>query len=49
MVELTERQALSRPRTGGHARNARSLGIAVALDHFGTGHSGLSQFVGLTT
>ena len=46
VVELTERQALTnlgRAAIG----NARSLGVAVAMDDFGTGHSGLSQIVGL--
>jgi EAL domain-containing protein (putative c-di-GMP-specific phosphodiesterase class I) len=46
VVELTERQALTEL---GRASidTARSLGVSVALDAFGTGHSGLSQFVGL--
>jgi EAL domain-containing protein (putative c-di-GMP-specific phosphodiesterase class I) len=46
VVELTERQALT---DLGRASidTARSLGVAVAVDDFGTGHSGLSQFVGL--
>lgn len=46
VVELTERQALT---DLGRASidTARALGIAVAVDDFGTGHSGLSQFVGL--
>jgi EAL domain-containing protein (putative c-di-GMP-specific phosphodiesterase class I) len=46
VVELTERQALS---TLGRAavRLAREAGIAVAVDDFGTGHSGLAQIVGL--
>ena len=46
VVELTERQALSELGRSATA-TARSLGIAVAVDDFGTGHSGLSQFVGL--
>lgn len=46
VVELTERQALTElGRSSIDA--ARSLGVAVAVDDFGTGHSGLSQFVGL--
>lgn len=46
VVELTERQALS---SLGRAavRLAREAGIAVAVDDFGTGHSGLAQIVGL--
>jgi EAL domain-containing protein (putative c-di-GMP-specific phosphodiesterase class I) len=46
VVELTERQALSELGRAATA-TARALGIAVAVDDFGTGHSGLSQFVGL--
>ncbi len=46
MVELTERQALT-DLGRSSIDNARSLGIAVAVDDFGTGHSGLSQIVGL--
>ncbi len=46
VVELTEGQALS--ELGRSSIDvARSLGITVAVDDFGTGHSGLSQFVGL--
>jgi len=46
VVELTERQALS--DEGREAvRVAREAGIAVAVDDFGTGHSGLAQIVGL--
>jgi c-di-GMP phosphodiesterase len=46
VVELTERQALS--DEGREAvRLAREAGIAVAVDDFGTGHSGLAQIVGL--
>jgi EAL domain-containing protein (putative c-di-GMP-specific phosphodiesterase class I) len=46
VVEQTERQALS---SLGRAavRLAREAGIAVAVDDFGTGHSGLAQIVGL--
>lgn len=46
VVELTERQALT-DLGRSSIETARSLGIAVALDDFGSGHSGLSQFVGL--
>ncbi len=46
VVELTERQALTEVGRAATA-TARALGIAVAVDDFGTGHSGLSQFVGL--
>jgi EAL domain-containing protein (putative c-di-GMP-specific phosphodiesterase class I) len=46
VVELTERQALTDLGRAATA-TARSLGIVVAVDDFGTGHSGLSQFVGL--
>lgn len=46
VVELTERQALT-DLGRSSIEAARSLGIAVALDDFGSGHSGLSQFVGL--
>ena len=46
VIELTERQALSdEGRTA--VRLAREAGIAVAVDDFGTGHSGLAQIVGL--
>lgn len=46
MMELTERQALT--ELGRSSIDyARSIGIAVAVDDFGTGHSGLSQIVGL--
>lgn len=46
VVELTERQALS--ELGRSAiETARSMGISVAVDDFGTGHSGLAQIVGL--
>ena len=46
VVELTERQALT--DLGRSAIDAaRALGVSVAVDDFGTGHSGLSQFVGL--
>jgi EAL domain-containing protein (putative c-di-GMP-specific phosphodiesterase class I) len=46
VAELTERQALTDLGRAAIA-NARSLGVAVAMDDFGTGHSGLSQIVGL--
>jgi EAL domain-containing protein (putative c-di-GMP-specific phosphodiesterase class I) len=46
VAELTERQALTDLGRAAIA-NARSLGVAVALDDFGIGHSGLSQIVGL--
>lgn len=46
VCELTERQALTDVgRTALDA--ARELGIRVAVDDFGTGHSGLAQIVGL--
>jgi EAL domain-containing protein (putative c-di-GMP-specific phosphodiesterase class I) len=46
VCELTERQALTDVgRTALEA--ARQLGIRVAVDDFGTGHSGLAQIVGL--
>jgi EAL domain-containing protein (putative c-di-GMP-specific phosphodiesterase class I) len=46
VVELTERQVLSDlGRTA--IDTARSIGIRVAVDDFGTGHSGLAQIVGL--
>jgi sensor c-di-GMP phosphodiesterase-like protein len=45
-VELTERQALT--DLGRAAIDAaRSMGVRVAVDDFGTGHSGLAQIVGL--
>jgi sensor c-di-GMP phosphodiesterase-like protein len=44
--ELTERQVLT--KTGRAAlEQARQYGIRVAVDDFGTGHSGLAQIVGL--
>ncbi|HSH07096.1 MAG TPA: EAL domain-containing protein [Burkholderiales bacterium] len=46
VVELTERQALSDEGRAA-VRLAREAGIAVAVDDFGTGHSGLAQIVGL--
>ena len=46
VVELTERQALS-PLGRAAVRLAREAGIAVAVDDFGTGHSGLAQIAGL--
>jgi EAL domain-containing protein (putative c-di-GMP-specific phosphodiesterase class I) len=46
VIELTERQALSREGRIAVQR-ARETGIAVAVDDFGTGHSGLAQIVGL--
>jgi EAL domain-containing protein (putative c-di-GMP-specific phosphodiesterase class I) len=46
VVELTERQALSDEGRAA-VRAAREAGIAVAVDDFGTGHSGLAQIVGL--
>lgn len=46
VCELTERQVLS--ETGRAALDtARQFGIRVAVDDFGTGHSGLAQIVGL--
>lgn len=46
VCELTERQVLS--ETGRKALDtARQFGIRVAVDDFGTGHSGLAQIVGL--
>jgi sensor c-di-GMP phosphodiesterase-like protein len=46
VIELTERQALSAEGRAA-VRFAREAGIAVAVDDFGTGHSGLAQIVGL--
>lgn len=46
VVELTERQALSEEGRAA-VQLAREAGIAVAVDDFGTGHSGLAQIVGL--
>lgn len=46
VVEVTERQALD--EIGRRAlENARRVGMRVAVDDFGTGHSGLLQIVGL--
>ena len=46
VVEMTERQALSEEGRAA-VQAAREAGIAVAVDDFGTGHSGLAQIVGL--
>jgi sensor c-di-GMP phosphodiesterase-like protein len=46
VIEVTERQALT--EIGRNALdNARRVGIRVAVDDFGTGHSGLLQIVGM--
>ncbi len=46
VCELTERQVLTETGRTALAR-ARKEGIRVAVDDFGTGHSGLAQIVGL--
>ncbi len=46
VIELTERQALSAEGRAA-VQFTREAGIAVAVDDFGTGHSGLAQIVGL--
>lgn len=47
LCEVTERQALT---DSGRAamETARALGVRVAMDDFGTGHSGLGQLLGMT-
>jgi len=46
VCEITERQALT---DAGRAAltHARDMGIRIAMDDFGTGHSGLKQLIGL--
>ncbi|MGE5303503.1 MAG: EAL domain-containing protein [Alphaproteobacteria bacterium] len=46
VCEVTERQALTSVGRSALER-ARQLGMSVAVDDFGTGHSGLMQIVGL--
>ena len=46
VCELTERQVLSETGRAALAQ-ARDFGIRIAVDDFGTGHSGLAQIVGL--
>jgi len=46
VVEVTERQALTDAGRVALAE-ARELGMRVAVDDFGTGHSGLTQLLGL--
>jgi sensor c-di-GMP phosphodiesterase-like protein len=46
VCELTERQALTEVGRKAMAE-ARRLGVRVAMDDFGTGHSGIKQLIGL--
>ena len=47
VCEITERQALSAPGRAA-LELARQNGIRLAMDDFGTGHSGVAQLLGLT-
>jgi EAL domain-containing protein (putative c-di-GMP-specific phosphodiesterase class I) len=47
VCEITERQALSAPGRAA-LELARQNGIRLAMDDFGTGHSGIAQLLGLT-
>lgn len=46
VCEITERQVLTDAGRDALA-NARPLGLRIAMDDFGTGHSGLKQLIGL--